>query len=78
MSEITEIKAIRQAGDDVIQRIKALPSSRETSLTITNIQQGVMWMGMELKRRNEQDPYPSSKDPQSGDVIEPTADGLKL
>ena len=37
-----------------------------------------MWLGMELKRMGEENPYPSSKDPNSGDKIEPTADGLKF
>ena len=37
-----------------------------------------MWLGMDLKRLNEPNPYPSSKDPSTGSVIEPTADGLKL
>jgi hypothetical protein len=37
-----------------------------------------MWLGMELKARNEENPYPESKDPSTGDKISPTADGLKL
>jgi hypothetical protein len=37
-----------------------------------------MWLGMNLKRLNEANPYPSSKDPNTGDKIEPTADGLKF
>jgi hypothetical protein len=37
-----------------------------------------MWLGMDLKRLNDTNPYPSSKDPSTGDKIEPTADGLKL
>ena len=37
-----------------------------------------MWLGMDLKRLNQPNPYPSSKDPSTGSKIEPTADGLKL
>ena len=37
-----------------------------------------MWLGMDLKRLGTDNPYPSSKDPSTGTVIEPTADGLKL
>ena len=55
-----------------------LPSSRERSLAITKLQEAVMWLGMDLKRLNEADPYPSSKDPSTGTKIEPTADGLKM
>jgi hypothetical protein len=81
--EVTRNKAIRKAGDELIQRIKELPPSRERALAITKFQEGVMWIGMDLKRINEEnpgkfsDPYPNSKDP-SNTTIEPTADGLKL
>lgn len=37
-----------------------------------------MWLGMDLKRLGEANPYPSSKDASTGAVIEPTADGLKF
>lgn len=36
-----------------------------------------MWLGMNLKRLGEVDPYPQSRNPESSQ-IEPTADGLKL
>ncbi|GIM60560.1 hypothetical protein ACILPE_06150 [Capnocytophaga canimorsus] len=77
MSEIQKIKQLRKDGDDLVQRIKELPASRENSLAITKIQEAVMWLGQELGRRREENPYPSSKDPSTGDHIEPTADGLK-
>ncbi len=76
--EVTENKQLRKDTDDIIQRIKNLPSSRERSLAITKLQEGVMWLGMDLKRLGEANPYPSSKDASTGTVIEPTADGLKL
>ena len=37
-----------------------------------------MWLGMDLGRLGNENPYPSSKDPSTGDKIEPTADNLKL
>lgn len=83
-SEIVADKELRRDIDAIIQRVKALPPSRERSLTITKLQEGVMWLGMDLKRINEANPgngagnpYPNSKDP-SNTKIEPTADGLKL
>jgi hypothetical protein len=76
--EVTKNKQLRKDTDDIIQRIKDLPSSRERSLAITKLQEGVMWLGMDLKRLGEANPYPSSKDSSTGTVIEPTADGLKL
>ena len=76
--EVVANKQLRKDIDEKIQEIKNLPPSRERSLAITKLQEGVMWLGMDLKRLNEENPYPSSKDPSSGDKIEPTADGLKL
>lgn len=76
--EIVANKQLRKDIDKKIQEIKNLPPSRERSLAITKLQEGVMWLGMDLKRLNAENPYPSSKDPSTGDKIEPTADGLKL
>lgn len=75
---VPRVKELRQLGDKLIQEVKELDHSRETSLTITKFQEGVMWLGMELKRINEPNPYPNSKDPGTGNVIDKTADGLKF
>lgn len=75
---IPRIKELRQLGDKVIQEVRELTPSKEVDLSITKFQEGVMWLGMELKRINEPNPYPSSKDPSTGDKIEKTADNLKL
>ncbi len=76
-NEIIANKELRRDIDAIIQRVKSLPSSRERSLATTKLQEGVMWLGMDLKRLNEPNPYPNSKDP-SNTTIDPTADGLKL
>jgi hypothetical protein len=76
--EVVSNKKLRQNIDQLIQELKALPPSRERSLSITKLQEGVMWLGMDLKRLGEANPYPTSKDPSTGTVIEPTADGLKF
>jgi hypothetical protein len=76
--EVVSNKQLRKDTDDIIQRIKNLPPSRERSLAITKLQEGVMWLGMDLKRLGEENPYPNSKDASTGTQIEPTADGLKL
>lgn len=76
--EVVANKQLRKDIDEKIQEIKNLPPSRERSLAITKLQEGVMWLGMDLKRLNEENPYPSSKDPSSGDKIEPTSDGLRF
>lgn len=76
--EVIENKRLRKEIDEKIQQVKNLPPSRERSLAITKLQEAVMWLGMDLKRLGEKNPYPSSKDPKTGTKIEPTADGLKL
>ena len=76
-AQIIANKALRRDIDAIIQRIKALPQSAERLLSTTKLQEGVMWLGMDLKRLAAPDPYPNSKDP-SNAKVEPTADGLKL
>lgn len=76
-NEVIADKELRRDIDAQLQKVKALPPSRERSLCITKMQEAVMWLGMDLKRLNEANPYPNSMDP-SNTKIEPTADGLKL
>ena len=76
--EIVAIKQLRKELDEKIQKVRELPSCRETSIVITKLQEAVMWLGMDLKRLNEPNPYPHSKDPNSGDIIDETADNLKF
>lgn len=82
-AQIIAVKTLRRDVDTQIQALKSLPASRERALAITKLQEGVMWLGMDLKRINDEapgsveNPYPNSKDP-SNTKIEPTADGLKL
>ena len=63
--------------DTILQAVKELPSSREVSITITKIQEAIMWLGMNLKSLDTPNPYPNSRDT-SNTVIDKTADGLKL
>ena len=81
-NEIIAVKELRRDIDVQIQKVKALPPSRERSLVVTKLQEGVMWLGMDLKRIGDANgattnPYPDSKNP-SNTIINPTADGLKL
>ena len=76
--EVIFNKQLRQGMDKLLQELKVLPQSPERSLSVTKLQEAIMWLGMDLKRLGEVNPYPSSKDPSTGIKIEPTADGLKL
>ena len=75
--EVPAIKQLRKDTDEIIQRVRELEPCRETSLVITKLQEAVMWLGMDLKRLNQPNPYPESKNPESM-RIEHTADGLKM
>ena len=76
--EIPKVKQLRKDIDDVIQRVKTLDNCREVSICITKLQEAVMWLGMDLKRIGDTNPYPNSKDPSTGTIIDPTADNLKF
>ena len=78
LSYVQEVKLCRRNIDATLQQVKDLQKSRETSLSVTKLQEAVMWLGMELKRLNEVNPYPNSKDPNTGDKIDKTADNLKF
>lgn len=76
-TEVRFDKEMRKELDASLQKLKESVGSRERSLAITKIQEAIMWLGMDLKRLGEENPYPESKNPESL-KIEPTADGLKM
>ena len=76
--EIPKVKQLRKDIDDVIQRVKTLDGCKEVNICITKLQEAVMWLGMDLKRIGDINPYPNSKDPSTGTKIDPTADNLKF
>jgi hypothetical protein len=80
--EISAIKGARQATDQIIQQLRSMVPTEERKVAILKLQEGVMWLGMDLKRIHSEsgvgnNPYPASYDP-SSPRIEPTADNLKL
>lgn len=75
--DVKQNKSLRKNLDEQLQWLKQLPNSRERSLSKTKLQEAIMWLGMDLKRLNEPNPYPNSYDP-SNSIVEPTADNLKL
>jgi len=74
---IAKVKQFRCSLDATLQEMKADLDSYERDIAILKIQEGIMWLGMELKALGTPNPYPSSYDPTSP-VVDPTADGLKL
>lgn len=75
--EIIANKELRRDLDIQLQKLKSLVPSGERIESVNRLTEAIMWLGMDLKRLNEPNPYPNSKDP-SNTKIEPTADGLKL
>ena len=75
--EVKFNKQLRQELDASLQRLKNITGSHERSLSITKLQESIMWLGMDLKRLNETNPYPDSYDA-TNTKIAPTADDLKL
>lgn len=75
--EVKMNKQLRVELDKSLQVLKSLKSSRERDLSITNLQQSIMWLGMDLKRLNQPNPYPNSYNPQNT-TIDNTADNLIL
>lgn len=74
---IMQTKQCRVELDNALQNVKKLQPSREVSLSITNLQQSIMWLGMHLKEIGTTNPYPESYNP-SSTKVEPVADNLKL
>lgn len=75
---IKETKEFRVALDDILQLMKGSErKSRERSLSVTKLQEAIMWLGMDLKEIGCENPYPNSYKPENT-VIDPTADNLKL
>jgi hypothetical protein len=59
MDKDQEIISTKQRCADIVailQAVKELPPSREVSITITKLQESVVWLGMNLKRINEAAP----------------------
>ena len=76
-SDIILNKQLRKYFDQGLQVLKQLHQSEERQVSVRKTQEAIMWLGMDLKRLNEPNPYPQSYNA-SNTNIEPTADGLKL
>jgi len=75
---IVENKELRRDIDELLQKLKnSGRKSRERSLSITKLQEAIMWLGMDLKELGTENPYPNSKNPENT-IVDPTADKLKL
>lgn len=75
--DVVADKQLRVNLDVELQKLKGLKPSRERALSITKLQEAIMWLGMDLKRLNEPNPYPDSYKPENIEIA-PTADGMKM
>lgn len=62
LKEIEDTKRLRKDIYEVIDRVKSLNQCRETSLVITKLQEGDMWLGMNLMRLDVNNPHCQSHD----------------
>jgi hypothetical protein len=79
-AEIREVKQLRVELDGVLQRMKESERPYRGDAradAIKKVQEGIMWLGMELKELGAQNPYPNSYNP-TNTLVDKTADGLKL
>jgi len=70
-------KQLRFNLDTELQNLRKLKATRERSLSITKLQEAIMWIGMDLKRLNTPNPYPDSYNSENTKIA-PTAGGIKL
>lgn len=78
-------KRTRQNLDKVLQGMKDVQKwpktpknmQRNLAISITELENAIMRLGMVLKDLNTENPYPNSYNP-ANTIIEPTADNLKL
>lgn len=69
-------KTCRRDLDEILQNLKDAPVSYERVSAITRLHETIMWLGLDLKRLGEADPYPTSRDP-SSPVVHPSSEGLR-
>jgi len=74
-NQIIMSKQVRIDIDDIIRRVNNMEVSRETNLVTTKLQEAIMWMGMNLKRLGNPNPYPNSRNT-NNTKVDKTADGL--
>lgn len=77
-TQIIETKQLRKDLDDVIQGIRVLSSQSEETIHARHYAtNALMWLGMNLKRLGNPNPYPNSRDT-SNTIVDKTAAGLKI
>jgi len=74
-NQIIMSKQVRVDVDDIIRRVKNMPVSAESHMSLIKLQEAVMWMGMNLKRLGNPNPYPNSRNT-NNTKVDKTADGL--
>lgn len=74
-NQVIMSKQVRIDVDDIIRRVDNMETSHETSLVKIKLQEAIMWMGMNLKRLGNPNPYPNSRNT-NNEKVDKTADNL--
>lgn len=75
--QIIETKQLRKDLDDIIQKLRAQPCCEEVQHARHYATNTLMWLGMNLKRLGNPNPYPNSRDT-SNAIVDKTDAGLKI
>lgn len=75
VKEIKDIRQLRKDICEIVRRVKALNQCRETSLAITKLQEGEMWLGMRVRGICNNITRPQDND--CNNTSEPTDVGCK-
>lgn len=76
-TEVSQTKQMRVSLDFELQKLKSMRFSVQRQQSILKLQEAIMWLGMDLKERGTENPYPDSYKPENN-IVNPTADNLKL
>lgn len=60
--DVLETKALRVYLDTAVVRVKNLNKSRSTALTLTKLDEAIMWLGQNLRELDTPNPYPNSRE----------------
>ena len=50
---MTNVKALKKDFDNLLAKVEQLPRTRELSLVITKLEEGMMWLEKEIRKQEK-------------------------
>lgn len=50
---MTNVKELKKDFDNLLAKVEQLPRTRELSLVITKLEEGIMWLEKEIKKQEK-------------------------